>query len=386
MKKQVVYLDYAATTPVDSRVIKVMLPYFNEKFGNTMSLHQFGQRSKQALEKSREIIADSLGVDSKEVIFTSSATESNNMALKGLAFLQNKGHLIISQIEHSCVKEAAGWLEKRGFVVTRIPVNKEGFINLDLLKKSIRKDTFLVSIIHANNEIGVIQDIEAIGKICRSKGVLFHTDAAQSFGKIGINARKMNIDLLTASSQKMYGPKGAACLFVRQGLGIEPLLHGGGHEFGLRSGTVNIPAIVGFAKSVELCNQEMKKEAKRLAALRDRLIKNALKIKGVYLNGSLSSRLPNNASFRFSSIEGESILMHLDSKGVLASTASACASTKLQPSHVLLAIGLKPEQAHGSLRFSLGRWTTRKEIDYVIKILPEIVEKLRELSPLKKYE
>jgi len=380
-----IYLDYAATTPIDSRVKKAMEPFFTEKFGNTMSLHSFGQEAKVALEESREKVADLMAAKPSEIIFTSSATESNNLALKGIAAAnKNRGkHIIISAIEHPCIMESAKWLEKQGFEITKIKVDKQGLINPADVEKAIRKDTILVSIIHASNEIGTIQLIAEIGKICWQKGVCFHTDASQSFGKIPIDVNKMNIDLLTASSHKMYGPKGAACLFVREGVKIEPLLHGGGHEAGLRSSTINLPAIVGFAKACEICKTEMAKESKRLAKLRDKLIREVLKIKDSHLNGSPAKRLPNNANFWFSFIEGESLVIQLDLAGIAASTGSACSSIKLEPSYVLLAIGLKPQEAHGSLRISLGRWTTEKDIDYLLKVLPGIVKQLRSISPFK---
>ena len=255
-----IYLDYAATTPVDSRVVKAMSPYFKKKFGNTMSLHSFGQEAKQALEESRKVISSLIGAKPNEIIFTGSATESNNLTLKGVAFVNRKKgkHIIISKIEHPCIMESANWLETQGFKITRLSVDKYGLINLNNLKKAIRKDTILVSIIHASNEIGTIQPIAEIGKICKAKKIYFHTDCAQSFGKIPIDVNKMNVDLLTASSHKIYGPKGAGCLFVREGVKIEPLLHGGGQEMGLRSSTTNVAAIVGFTKACEICKKEMR--------------------------------------------------------------------------------------------------------------------------------
>lgn len=385
--KRKIYLDYAATTPVDRRVVRAMLPYFADKFGNTMSLHRFGQEAKTALEKSREALANLMGAKPNEIIFTSSATESNNLALKGIAAAnKNKGkHIIISSIEHPCVMESARWLEKQGFEIEKLAVDKYGQVSFKEVKKSIKKETILVSVIHASHEIGTIQPIAEIGKVCREKGVLFHTDASQSFGKIPINVNKMNIDLLTVSSHKMYGPKGAACLFVREGTGIEPILHGGGHESGLRSSTVNLPAVVGFAKACEIYQKEGEREAQRLTKLRDKLIKGVLaKIPGSHLNGHPKKRLPNNANFWFEFIEGESIIIQLDLLGIAASTGSACSSAKLEPSHVLMAIGLRHEQAHGSLRLTLGRWTTEKEINYLLAILPGIVKNLREISPFKK--
>lgn len=387
MKKRKIYLDYAATTPVDLRVLEVMLPYFTKKFGNSASLHSFGQEAKEALEKSRMIVARALGAEPEEVIFTGSATESNNFALKGVAFAnKDKGkHIIVSPIEHECVLKSAKWLEKQGFEITFLPVDKYGLVDPKEVERLIREDTILVSIMHANNEIGTIEPIEEIGKICHQKGVYFHTDAAQTFGKIPLDVKKMNIDLLTASSHKMYGPKGAALLFIKKGVKIDPLLHGGGHEFGLRSSTVNIPAIVGFAKAVELCQEESERENKRLIKLRDMLIEGVLeKIPDSFLNGHPQKRLPNNANFWFKFVEGESIVMELDSYGIAASTVSACASKGLEPSHVLLACGLKPEQAHGSLRLSLGRWTKEEDIQYVLEILPKIIEKLRKISPFSR--
>jgi len=415
-------MDYAATTPVDPRVVRAMLPYFTKKFGNTMSLHSFGQEVKQALEESREVVANLIKAKPNEIIFTSSATESNNLALKGVAFAaeasarrkkrfisspnREKGnHIIISQIEHPCVIESAKWLETQGFKITRLPVDKYGLIDPIDVKKTIRKDTILVSIIHASNEIGTIQPIKEIGNICKEKGVYFHTDAVQSFGKIPIDVNKMNISLLSASAHKMYGPKGVALLFIREGTKIEPILHGGGQESGLRSSTINVPGIVGFAKACEICQKEIhpvksskggissktklfngvKKEDQRLIKLRDKLIKGVLeKIPNAYLNGHPKERLPNNTNFWFKFVEGESIVIQLDLLGVAASTGSACSSAKLEPSHVLISIGLKPEEAHGSLRLTLGRWTTEKDINFVLKVLPEVIKKLRKISPFKR--
>ena len=381
--KNNIYFDYAAATPVDQRVLKSMLPYFSEKYGNTMSFHNLGQQARQALEQAREKVSKMINSQPEEIIFTSSATESNNLALKGVCFAnQKKGnHIIISSIEHPCIIESAKWLEKNGFKVTKISVDQHGLINLDELKQKINKQTILVSIIHASNEIGTIQPIEKIAKICQERKVLFHTDAVQSFARIPINVNKVKIDLLTASSHKIYGPKGAGLLFVRKKTNIIPLLHGGGQEFNLRSSTVNVPAVVGFSKAVEIAGKEMAKDNKKLVKLRDKLIKQVLnKIPGSYLNGHPENRLNNNANFRFDFVEGESVIMQLDLIGIAASTGSACSSVKLEPSHVLMAIGLKHEQAHGSLRISLGKWTTEKEINYFLKVLPKIIENLRKIS------
>jgi len=383
MKKQI-YFDYAATTPVDPRVIKAMLPYFYKQYGNTMSGHSLGQKANQVLEDVRQLFADYIKASPEEIIFTGSATESNNLALKGVMFANRlqKNHLIVSQIEHDCVLESAQWLEKQGFKVTYLPVDKNGFINIGELEKSITPQTALVSIIHGNNEVGTIQDIEAIGRLCHSRGVYFHTDAVQSFGKLPIDVKKQNIDLLTASSHKIYGPKGAALLFVKNGVRIEPILHGGGHERGLRSSTVNLPAIIGFGKAVEILNKEGKKENARLSKLKDYLIKKVLtNIKGTHLNGDPQKRLSNNINISFASVEGESLMMELDFKKIAVSTGSACSSKILMPSHVLMAMGRQPQEAHGSLRISLGRWTKKSDIDYLVINLKKITKKLRAISP-----
>jgi len=381
-----VYMDYAATTPVDPRVLKAMRPYFLKKYGNSMSLHVWGREAKGALEDSRGKVADLMNAESREVIFTSSATESNNTALKGIAFAnKNKGkHIIVSTIEHDCVLESSHWLKKQGFEISYLPVDNYGLIDINMLEKTIRKDTILVSIIHANNEIGVIQHIKEIGKICREKGVYFHTDAAQSYGKIPIDVKKMNVDLMTINAHKLYGPKGVGALFIQNGTNIEPLIHGGGHEFGLRSATVNVSGIVGFAAAAEIQKKEMISDEKKQTKLRDKLIKEILKIEDSRLNGHPTKRLPNNTNFSFLYIEGESLIMQLDMKGIATSTGSACSSESLEPSHVLLAIGLKPEEAHGSLRLTLGKYNKKEEVDYVLKVLPEAVERLRKLSPFKK--
>ncbi len=382
MKKRV-YLDYAATTPVDRRVLKAMMPYFSQEFANTMSLHQFGRKAASVVENSRKTIADFINARPEEIIFTSSATESNNLALKGVAQAnKEKRHFIISSIEHDCVLESARWLKKQGFKITYISVDKYGLINLKELERAIDKKTALVSIIHGNNEIGTIQDLTSIGRLCRKLGVYFHTDSAQSFGKLPIDVDKMNIDLLTASSHKIYGPKGAALLYIRNGIAIEPLLHGGGHEKGLRSSTLNVPAIVGFAKATEILKKEGEEENKRLSILRDLLIFEILRnIKGSQLNGHPQKRLSNNINISFTGVEGESLVLELDHYGVAVSTGSACSSKTLEPSHVLTACGLKPQEAHGSLRISLGRWTTKSDILYTVKILSQAVKKLRKISP-----
>jgi len=384
-----IYMDYAAATPVDPRVAKATTERLPDVFANSMSFHSFGQQAREVLEASRVDIAAIINVNSKEIFFTGSATESNNLALKGVMFAnRNRGkHLIISPIEHACIIESSAWLERQGFEVTRLKVDKFGLVDPQEVAAAIRPDTIMVSVMHANNEIGTIEPIAEIGKVCRAKGVYFHTDAAQTFGKVAIDVKKMNIDLLTASSQKIYGPKGAACLYVREGVKIEPVLHGGGQESGLRSSTVNVPAIYGFAQAGLIAQKEMAKESARMIVLRDKLIEGILKgIKGSHLNGHPTKRLPGNANVWFDFVEGESMIIQLDINGIAASTGSACSSAKLSPSHVLMAIGLQPQEAHGSLRLSLGRWSKASEVNHVLKVLPKIITRLRELSPFKTHE
>ncbi len=384
MKK--VYMDYGATTPVDPRVLKAMEPYFLKNYGNSMSFHSWGVKAKGALEDSREKVASLMNANAKELVFTGSATESDNMALKGIALAnKDKGkHIIVSTIEHHAVLEPAGWLEKQGFEVTHLPVDQYGLVHLNKIENAIRKDTILVSIIFGNNEIGVIQDIKGIGKICREKGVYFHSDATQVFGKVPIDVKKMNIDLLTINAHKVYGPKGVGALYIKEGTNIEPLLHGGGHESGFRSSTVNVPGIVGFGKVAEIQKKEMKSDAKKQIKSRDKLIKGTLEIEDSHLNGHPTKRLPNNAHFWFAYIEGESLMMQLDIHSIAVSTGSACSSGSLEPSHVLLALGLKHEQAHGSLRLTIGKYTKKEEVNYVLEVLPKVVEKLRKISPFKR--
>lgn len=378
-----IYLDHGATTPIAKEVLEEMKFYFNKKFGNASSLHSFGREAKEVLEKSREKILKKVNGIRHRLIFTSGGTESNNFAIKGIAFAnKNKGkHIITTKIEHSCILKSCEWLKEQGFEITYLNVNSEGFINLEELEREIRKDTILVSIIHANNEIGTIQKIREIGKICHEKGVLFHTDACQSFTKVPINIEKDYVDLLTINSHKIYGPKGIGGLVIKEDIKITPLLHGGGHEFWLRAGTENIHGIVGFAKATEIIKE---KHIEHMKKLRDRLIKRILEIEDTRLNGPKENRLCNNANFSFKYIEGESLVLSLDEKGIAASTGSACSSYELKPSHVLLAIGLSPEEAHGSLRLTLGIDNTEEEIEYSIKVIRDCVEKLRKISPLRK--
>lgn len=393
MKK--IYLDNAATTKVDDEVVKVMIPYFSEKFGNASSQHLIGQEAKNALEKSRRIIARSVGAKTSEIIFTSGGTESNNLALKGLFFsnFSNKNHIITTKIEHDCVLNSCKWLETQGAKITYLDVDEEGFVNPEDIRNSINEKTIVVSIIHGNNEIGVIQDLEEIGKICREKNVLFHTDACQSFTKVLIDVKKQNLDLVTLNSHKIHGPKGVGALYIKEGVKITPLVHGGGHERNLRSGTENIPGIVGFAKAVEIVNARRSaypklrsagaKNVLRITELRDKLIKGILKIPNTKLNGSMEKRLCSNVNISFNNIEGEAIGGYLENKGIYTSTGSACASHSLKSSHVLKAIGLSPIQSNSSLRISLSKYTTEEEIDYVLEKLFKIVNKLRRISPIK---
>jgi cysteine desulfurase len=371
---------------MDAQVVKAMRPYFGEKYGNASSIHKFGREVKEVVDGSRKVIAEALGAGFGEVYFTGSATESNNWALKGVAWAnQGKGkHLIVSAIEHGCVMKSAEWLGNWGFKMVRVGVDMYGMVDPGEIEKVIGEDTMLVSVMQASNEIGTIQPIEEIGRICRSKGVYLHVDAAQSFGKMPVKVDELKVDLLTASAHKMYGPQGIALLYVRKGVKIEPLLHGGGQEGGMRSSTSNVPGIVGFAKAVEICEREREEEGKRISELRDKLINGVLEsVPRSCLNGHPEKRLGNNVSLRFDFVEGEALVMELDARGIATSTASACASPKLEPSHVLLAMGVRPEEAHGSLRLTLGRWTTEKEIEYVLKVLPEVVRKLRKMSPFK---
>ena len=377
-----VYLDHAATTPVDEEVLEAMQDFFSKKFGNASSLHSWGREAREALEESREKVAKLINADANEIVFTGSGTESDNLAIKGIAYKHGKGHIITSRIEHPAVLETCKYLEKKGFDVTYLPVDKYGLVDPEKVEEAIRDDTILITIMHANNEIGTIEPIEEIGKIAKKHAIPFHTDAVQSVGKIDVDVKKLNVDLLSMSSHKIYGPKGVGALFIKHGIKIEPILHGGGHEYGLRSSTENVAGIVGFAKACELAKKRLHEDAEKTRKLRDKIIKEVLKIEESYLTGHPEKRLPNNASFYFKGIEGESLILMLDAKGIATSTGSACSSKKLQASHVLLAIGVKPEDAHGSLRVTLGRENNEEEIDYFLEVLPQIVDELRKISPL----
>jgi len=385
---QKIYMDYGATTPVDKEVLDEMLPFFDKYYGNASSIHSFGIDAFNAVEEARERVAKIIGAKNDEIIFTAGGTESDNIAIKGVAFKNkdkksSKGYNIITcAIEHPAVLETCKYLDSIGYKVKFLPVDKYGIIKLEDLEKAISKDTFLITIMFANNEIGTIEPMQEIGKIAKKHNVLFHTDAVQAVGKVPIDVNKLNIDLLSISSHKIYGPKGIGALYIRKGVKLQPILHGGGHELGLRSSTYNTPGIVGLGKACELGLKRMDEDVLHMTTLRDQLIKNVLEIEESYLNGHFSKRLCNNAHFRFTAIEGESLNMMLNDAGIAAATGSACSSKKLKASHVLTGIGLTPELAHGSLRLSLGRKSTKEEVEYVCDTIPGVVKKLRNMSPL----
>ncbi len=387
-KEKNLYFDYAATTPVREEVLKEMLPYFQTRFGNPSSLHLFGQEAKASIEKARIEIAELIEASEEEIIFTGTATEANNQALKGVAFAcQEKGkHLITSAIEHKSVLESAHFLEKLGFEVTYLPVDKYGLVDPVDLKKNLRKDTILVSIMLANNEIGTIEPIEELVKVVKENSeAYFHTDAVQAANYLSLSVKKLGVDLLSVSGHKFYGPKGIGFLYVSHKLPLLPLVHGGEQENGRRAGTHNVPGIIGLSKAFSLAQKERKKEARRVKNHRDYLIEKVLNsFDDVILNGHLENRLPNNASFSFYGLEAEAILIRLDLAGIAASSGSACSSGSIEPSHVLKAIGLTPEWSRGAVRFSLGRFTAKKDLDYLLDVLKETVKALRKISPLKK--
>ena len=382
-----IYLDYAATTPTHPEVMKVMLPYFTEAFGNPSSIHSFGQEAKEAIEKARNQVAALIGAESEEIVFTGSGTEADNFALKGVALAnQGKGnHIIISSIEHHAVLETCKFLEKQGFPVTYLPVDGYGMVDPSGVKKAITGKTILISVMHANNEVGTVEPIAEIGNIAREAEIYLHTDAVQTAGHIPVDVNKLNVDLLSISAHKLYGPKGIGALYIRKGTKVSSFMHGGDQERGKRASTENVPAIVGFGKAAEIAQREMLEEAQKLIVLRDQLIEGILKsIEHTQLNGHPVMRLPNNVNVSVDYAEGESMLLNLDLAGICASTGSACSSSDLQPSHVLVAMGLSHLQAHGSLRFTSGKWTTEEEINQVLNVLPGIVSKLRAMSPLIK--
>ena len=382
-----IYLDYAATTPTHPEVVKTMLPYFTDVFGNPSSIYSYGQEAKGAIEGARTKVADLIGARDEEIVFTSGGTEADNFALKGVAFANElKGnHIITTSIEHHAVLETGKFLERRGFNVTYLPVDEYGLVDPDDVSRAITDKTILISVMQANNEIGTIEPIAEIAKIAREEEIYFHSDAVQTVGHIPVNVNELGVDLLSMSAHKFYGPKGVGALYVRKGTKLTPFMHGGEQEKRRRAGTENVPGIVGFGKAAELAQQDMNQEAERLTSLRDKLITGLLeRIDHIRLNGHPIVRLPHNVNISVDYVEGESMVLNLDLEGICVSTGSACSSSSLEPSHVLLAIGLSHEQAHGSLRFTLGKWTTGEEVERVLDVLPKIVTKLRAMSPLVK--
>jgi cysteine desulfurase len=384
-KMRQVYMDYDSASPVDTRVLEAMMPYFDKEVGNPSSLHSPGRKAKRELEAARTKVANLVAAPNpKSIIFTSCATESNNLALRGAALrYKDKGnHIITTSVEHMSVMNTLKDLQRSGFEVTYIPVDKDGLADAEKIKNTITEKTILISVQYANGEVGTVQPIREIGEIARDKKILFHVDGTAACGKVPVDVEKEHIDLLTISSNDMYGPKGAGALYVKQGVRILPFMLGGGQEFGMRSGSENIPGIVGMGKAAELAMAEMADNGARFIRMRDRLIDNILKMEYTYLTGHRTKRLPNNASFRFSFIEGESIILQLNDLGITASTGSACSTKTLEPSHVLIAMGLRHEEAHGSLLLTLGKSNSEEDVDYVIDSVPKVVAKLRALSPL----
>lgn len=380
-----VYLDYAATTPAHPGVIQAMLPYFGEKYGNASSLHSIGQDARSAVEKARTTAAAFIKASPEEIIFTSGGTESDNSAILGVAYANRErgNHIITTSVEHHAVLESCHFLEKRGFKISYLPVDRFGMIDPDEIKKAITPRTILVTVIHASNEVGTIQPIEEIGNITRTAGIYFHTDSVQTFGHLPISVNELNVDLLSVSGHKLYGPKGVGILYIRKGTKLAPFMLGGGQENGRRGSTYNTPGIVGLGKAVEIANLEMVEEGFRLTALREYLIKGLLsKIEMVKLNGHPTKRLPNNVNISLAYVEGEAILLSLDYEGICASTGSACSSESMEPSHVLTAMCVAAEEARCSIRFSLGKWTSQDNVDKVLDVLPGIMTKLRKMSPL----
>lgn len=382
-----IYLDHAATTPTHPEVVAEMKLYFEEEFGNPSSIHSFGQEAKAAVEKARKQVADLIGAKPEEIVFTSGGTESDNFALHGVVIANEKkgNHIITTPIEHHAMLEPCKFLESRGFKITYLPVDKYGLVDPEDVRKSITDNTILVSVMHANNEIGTIEPIEEISKIVKEKGIYFHTDAVQTAGEIEVDVNKLGVDLLSMSAHKFYGPKGVGALYIRKGTRMVPFLRGGGQERHRRASTENVPGIVGFGKACALAKDELQSRIKHLTPLRDKLIKGIMdRIPDVILNGHPTRRLPKNVDITVKYVEGESMLLNLDMEGIAVSTGSACSSGSLEPSHVMMAIGTSPELAHGSIRFTLGRSTTAEDIDRVLEVFPGIVEKLRKMSPLSK--
>lgn len=380
-----IYFDHSATTPVLPEVVEAMLPCFTEHFGNASEPHLPGREAKKLLETSREAIARAMGAQPEEIIFTSGGTESDNLALKGVAEALSKkeNHIITSSIEHPAIGNTCKYLQRRGFEITYVPVDKYAIVNPDDVAAAITDRTTLISIMHANNVVGSIQPIAEIGKIARERGIIFHTDAVQSFGTLETDVAELNVDLMSMSSHKLHGPKGVGALYIQKGTKLTPQMQGGEHERRRRAGTENVPGIVGFAKAVEIAMAEREEKVERLEELRKYLVAGVLeRIEEVSYNGHSEKRLPGNANFSFKYIEGESVVLQLDMVGIAVSSGSACASASLEPSHVLLAMGLTAEDAHGSLRVTMGRSNTKEEVDYFLEVLPEVVGKLRRMSPL----
>ncbi|MFC2078730.1 cysteine desulfurase family protein [Candidatus Bipolaricaulota bacterium] len=377
-----IYLDNSATTPVASEVLEAMIPFFQTSYGNASSLHSSGRDARRAMDESREMIGGCLGVSPNEIVFTSGATEADNLAILGTALRSEAGgHVIASRIEHDAVLHAAEWLATQGFEITLLEVDETGRVDADAVREAIRPDTLLVSVMAGNNEIGTIQPIQEIGEICRERNVLFHTDAVQAYGKIELPMDV--IDMLSVSAHKLHGPKGVGLLYVRKGVKLTPILHGGGHENGRRSGTENVPGIVGLGAATRIAFEEREQTTQRMRRFRDRVIGEVLALPGTRLNGHPTDSLPHIANFSFQAIEGESLIMKLDAHGIAASTGSACSSPNLEPSHVLVALGVPLSMAHGSLRISTGRQTTDREIEALLEALPIVVQELRDISPFK---
>jgi cysteine desulfurase len=378
-----IYLDHASTTYMDEKVLEEMKPYFNGSYGNPSSLHSVGQKARISLDKARETVAENLNCSGTEITFTGGGTESVNLAIFGVAREKGKGHIITSKIEHKAVLKSCESLKEQGFEISYVEVDEYGMVNPKDIEKAIRKDTILISVMYANNEIGTVQPIEEIAKIAKKHSILFHTDACQAPGLLEIDTKKLGVDMMTINGSKMYGPKGVGVLFHKTGIKLKPLIHGGGQEENLRSGTENIPGVVGLAKALELAEKNRLKETKRLWKLNDKLKEEVFKkIPKVILNGHPEKRLANNLNISFLDIEGESIMLYLDKHGVCISTGSACTSDSFEPSHVLTSTGLIHGAAHGSIRFSFGKCNTEKDIEYIMSVLPEIIEKLRAMSPL----
>jgi len=380
--KNNIYLDNSATTPLASEVLEAMIPFFQTHYGNASSLHSAGRKARKVVEENRSLIAEHLGITPNEIVFTSGATEANNLAILGTAMRAKAGgHIIASRIEHDAVLHSAGWLEAQGYDVTYLDVDEFGRVDPDAVREAIRPDTLLVSVMAGNNEIGTVQPIREIGEICRERHVLFHTDAVQAYGKVDLPMDV--IDMLSVSAHKLHGPKGAGFLYVRKGVKLTPILHGGGHEGGRRSGTENVPGIVGLGEATRIAFEECEQVTQRMRSFRDHLVEAVLKLPGTRLNGHPTDSLPHIANFSFEAIEGESLIMKLDEHGIAASTGSACSSPNLKPSHVLVALGIPLSMAHGSLRISTGRQTTNREIEAFLEALPIVVQELRDLSPFK---